>query len=64
MKTTSEITQEHKKFLSSVNEMPMNIYLEKANKKWYSEEDVKDILNLIYLENMKFDDIKRILFGD
>lgn len=44
MKTTSEITQEHKKFLSSMNEIPMNIYLEKANKKWYSEEELKGLI--------------------
>ena len=48
MKTTSEITQEHKKFLSSVNNMPMKIYLEKANKKWYSEEELRKKISECY----------------
>ena len=45
IKTTSQITQEHKRFLSSVDEMPMNIYLNKANKKWVSVDSLKQVIN-------------------
>jgi hypothetical protein len=48
MKTTTQITQEHKAFLTSVNEMPMNKYLEKANVKWYSEDEIKKVIAKCY----------------
>ena len=58
MKTTTEIIQEHKKFLSSIsrihNETPMNEYLEQANKKWYSEEELRDIISACTITNDTF----------
>jgi hypothetical protein len=58
MKTTTQITQEHKAFLTSVNEMPMNKYLEKANVKWYSEDKILDAIKKVQNSNKLFNDFE------
>lgn len=68
MKTTEEISNEIEMFeynnLSGYDNKKEKDFVRFYNKIWYSEEEIKEILNLIYFEDMKFDDITRILFGN
>ena len=60
MKTRKQIWMEVQ---GEVDKWSFNGEIE-PNQRWYSEEELREILNSIYVANMEIDDVKKLLFGD